>query len=103
MIEWGPQIKALEREQERGREVAALDSRPVVPIHLAFTWNCYSMLDGSRQWGQGFPQPIALHDIQALVNMYQLRLDEVDDLIEAVQYLDGVYLERMAQRAKSTK
>ena len=44
MIEWGPQVKALEREQERGRTIQALDNRPALLPHLIFIWNCYSMM-----------------------------------------------------------
>lgn len=103
MIEWGPQVKALEREQERGRTIQALDNRPALLPHLIFIWNCYSMMDSARGWGQGFPQPITVEAMDAVRRIYDLGPSEVDDLIEAVQYLDGAYLARMAQRAKSTK
>lgn len=102
MIEWGPQAKALAREAERGRTVEALENQPTVPAHLVWIWDAYAQLDRSRAWGAGFPQPIALAELNAYASLRRLNPSEVDEMIECVQHLDAAYLERMAQRKKSS-
>lgn len=100
MIEWGPQVKALEREAERGRSIPALENRPDLEPHLIWVWEAYSTLDKSRQWGAGFPQPISLVELESYARLNRIRRAEVDELIRTVQHLDACYLERMAQRKK---
>lgn len=102
MTEWGPQLKVLQAEQDRGRSVPALDNRPEIETHLIPIWDGYSTLDAARHWGHGFPQPIALQEIEAYVRMKGWTRREVDELIGFVQYLDGCYLRRMAQRNKGS-
>lgn len=100
MMEWGPQLKILEKEQDQGRHVPALDNRPEVEDHLLGIWEAYSILDAARHWGQGFPQPISMTEMQAYAALKNLVQWEVAELIGFVQYLDECYLRRMAQRNK---
>lgn len=78
----------------------ALQSMPQLEPHLSTWWEAYSHIDNSRQWGQGFPQPITLVEIEAYARLKDFAQSEIDDLIFYVQYLDGVYLQRLAGRNK---
>lgn len=97
-MEWGPQLKHLKRFAEAGQSVPALENQPLVSSHMDWAWKGYVVLDKSRQWGQGFPQPIQVTEIMAYATGRNMSPGAIDDLIDMVQHLDGVYLSRLSRR-----
>jgi len=100
-MEWGPHLKGLLKAEEQGIHVPTLDTMPELDDLLAQYWDAFTTLDSAREWGQGFPQPIRLIEIEAYARMKQYARSELDVLIRYVQYLDREYLSRQAERKKA--
>ena len=99
-LEWGPQVKHLRRIADTGQRVPALESRPVPGSHISWIWEGFATLDIHRSWGQGFPQPISLSDILAYGQLTEMGRDQMETFLFYVEFLDGKYLDRMANRKK---
>ena len=86
------------RLQQQGQFIQALEDRPMAAANVEWAWRAYVILDRSRQWGQGFPQPIQVSEMMAYATGRNLRPGAIDELIEIVQDLDSEYLQRLARR-----
>jgi hypothetical protein len=69
-MEWGPHLKNLEKLQDRGVRVKALEGRPYVPEYLEDFWHAYQSLDRCRQHGVSGPQPIQHSEIACYCDLH---------------------------------
>ncbi len=66
-------------------------------------WNAFQVLNRGRVWSMGMggavPMGIGYHDLSAYARDYGLPIDE---LVELVGQMDGVFLAHAAERQKQT-
>lgn len=91
-LEWGPHAKALERHQQRGAKIAALDRKPVVPDYLLPYWAAYLLLSAARRISPGFgtavADPVSYAEIEAYCRLYGWQGEDAAELAFFVRALE---------------
>lgn len=95
-MDWGDKAQWFEDiSQEEGAPIpSAILDKPTLREDLVIPWECFHVLNETRQYGFGIAQPILFSEIKAYIELYNLTHD-IEGLIEYVKYLDGIYLARM--------
>lgn len=100
-LEWGPHVKALERQARKGRKIAALEKRPLIDDHLLQYWVAWQMLCTTRGRTAGFGasllDPVSYVEIEAYCRLHGWHGEDAADLAFFVRILD------MHVRAAHTK
>ncbi len=74
-----------------------IQNKPILDYELFVYWEFFWILSRSRQYGYGILQPISLSELKALLDLYEIK-DDVELFICFIQYLDGIYLEKMNKK-----
>jgi len=94
-LRFGDAVAYLEDlEADTGTTPEPLRERPELLTYLEPTLEAFHLLSGARNYGQGFPQPLAIADILALAPRYE----SGDHLrfLRAMRELDALFLEDYA-------
>lgn len=101
---WGSQLAALESEKlKTGKTPKALKSRPELDLRQVYFYNAYQRVAGSRRASMAGALPIPISEIKAYAEY--LHIDDVDLrelLLDRITFLDGVYLEQVAEKTKTS-
>lgn len=90
------------QEAAAGREPSALRNRPRLDVRQVRVYNAFQSVTGSRNASMSGVLPIPISEIRAYCDLYQIRdAEKIETLVERIQFLDGVYLEHVAEKSKS--
>lgn len=92
----------LQKAQDQGRSVPALDAKPVLDEHLVLVFHCWTFLHSRRQVGFS-ANPISLSDMLAVIDMHGVIGDQRDDWIELLVALDQEFLMDQRQKAAAAR
>lgn len=88
----------------RGYPVEELDKRPEFDNSLRMYWEMFHELQVSRQYTQAGPQPLAISEIVALVELYEIEsADERRFMLRVMQAMDKAWLGWYQSVAASVK
>lgn len=99
---WGPQLAdLLAIAKASGFLPRALQNRPTLDEHLVFYFEAFQDLSRSRSYSQAGPQPLAMGEILAYCQMFDIEGYEFrKKLLALVQALDRTYREVVSEQAQ---
>jgi hypothetical protein len=86
------------KHSKKGNVTPALDNAPILFPHLAHIFAAFKVLDASRMWNTGNPNPIQLSEIQSYGLMHNFSGEDLRELVRHVQKLDRKYMEHEAEK-----
>lgn len=93
----------MEKRQDRGEEVEALENRPELLPELRYVWNGFILLSDSRSSGMGLSY-IPLSEILAWFQIYDIDdMAEREEVLEMIKALDRIYVEYQNSKDKKVK
>ena len=99
-MQYGDALKALQKAQDRGVKVPALENRPELTADLVPVFQCWSLLHGRRQVGFT-ANPLSFADIQGGLDYYFIEGELREDWTEMLIALDSEFL--IDQRKKTPR
>lgn len=93
----------MQKLQEAGNKVPALERRPYLPATIEWAWEAYSALSHHRRRLDAAPMPITVAEVVAYAQLKGLGVEDAEALLEYVQLLDEVYLAHAAEQMKKAR
>lgn len=95
--DWFKKLKA------EGRIAKDMPEEPEVMPTALWMWNAFNRLTTQRQYGERGPQPIAISEIKAYAELYELSFYHTLRLVEVVLKLDRMYVDHKYRELAAEK